>query len=253
MRRGALRLAGAAAIVSCLVPALAAPPRSGYDDLSPALQALQRDDTQNPAMLWLAEGERLWSAGPRPCASCHGTDARQALRGVALRYPAYDGATRAPITLGQRIEQCRVQRQGRPPQGPEGSERLPLELLAGHASRGLPLAPSGDPRLEAARSRGEALFRQPLGQLALSCAACHERLPGRKLAGSTIPEGHPTGYPIYRLEWQGIGSLQRRLRGCMTGVRAEPYAPDAPEWAELELFLVRRAEGLPVETPAVRP
>ncbi len=252
----------AAALIACvaalagsgyLAPASAAPPRSGYDDLSPALQALQRDDTQNPAMLWLAEGERLWSAGPRACASCHGADARQALRGVALRYPAWDEAARRPITLGQRIEQCRVQRQGRPPQGPEGNERLPLELLAGHASRGLPLAPPADPRLAAARQRGEALFRQPLGQLSLSCAACHERLAGRKLAGSTIPEGHPNGYPIYRLEWQAIGTVQRRLRGCMTGVRAEPFAIDAPEWAELEVFLRHRAAGLPVETPAVRP
>lgn len=39
-----------------------------------------------------------------------------------------------------------------------------------------------------------------------------------------IPQAHPTGYPIYRLEWQSMGSLQRRLRNCMTGVRAEPYA-----------------------------
>jgi hypothetical protein len=49
-----------------------------------------------------------------------------------------------------------------------------------------------------------------------------------------IPQAHPTGYPIYRLEWQGLGSLQRRLRGCMSGVRAEPYPYDAQELVELE-------------------
>jgi sulfur-oxidizing protein SoxA len=68
-----------------------------------------------------------------------------------------------------------------------------------------------------------------------------------------IPQGHPTGYPIYRLEWQGMGSLQRRLRGCLTGVRAEPFAADSDEFTALELFLMQRAAGLPVETPAVRP
>jgi len=68
-----------------------------------------------------------------------------------------------------------------------------------------------------------------------------------------IPQGHATGYPLYRLEWQGLGSLQRRLRGCMTGVRAEPFAANGVEMAELELHLAARAMGLPLETPAVRP
>jgi sulfur-oxidizing protein SoxA len=73
------------------------------------------------------------------------------------------------------------------------------------------------------------------------------------LAGATIPQGHPTGYPIYRLEWQGLGSLQRRLRNCMAGVRAEPYVEGSDEAVALELFLMQRAAGLPMETPAVRP
>jgi sulfur-oxidizing protein SoxA len=68
-----------------------------------------------------------------------------------------------------------------------------------------------------------------------------------------IPEGHPTGYPIYRLEWQTVGSLQRRLRNCMTGVRAEPYALGSKELTQLELFLMWRARGMPLETPGVRP
>ena len=68
-----------------------------------------------------------------------------------------------------------------------------------------------------------------------------------------IPQGHPTGYPIYRLEWQALGSLQRRLRNCMIGVRAEPYPFDSPEQVELELYLMWRARGLPLETPGVRP
>lgn len=110
-----------------------------------------------------------------------------------------------------------------------------------------------DARLAPGRARGEALFRQRMGQLDLSCAQCHDANAGRRLAGSVIPQGHPTGYPIYRLEWQSVGSLARRIRGCMTGVRAEPFGDDAPEAVDLELYLKQRAAGLPVETPAVRP
>ena len=68
-----------------------------------------------------------------------------------------------------------------------------------------------------------------------------------------IPQAHPTGYPVYRLEWQSLGSLQRRLRSCMIGVRAEPYAYGAPEAVALELYLMVRAGGMRIETPAVRP
>ena len=68
-----------------------------------------------------------------------------------------------------------------------------------------------------------------------------------------IPQAHPTGYPLYRLEWQGMGTLQRRLRNCMSGVRAEPFALGSSELVALELYLLGRAAGMPLETPAIRP
>jgi L-cysteine S-thiosulfotransferase len=39
----------------------------------------------------------------------------------------------------------------------------------------------------------------------------------------------------------------------MNGVRAEPWAYDAREWIAMELYLMQRAQGMPIETPAVRP
>jgi sulfur-oxidizing protein SoxA len=50
-----------------------------------------------------------------------------------------------------------------------------------------------------------------------------------------------------------LGTLQRRLRNCMAGVRAEPYPNGAEEYVDLELFLMDRAGGMAVETPAIRP
>ena len=46
---------------------------------------------------------------------------------------------------------------------------------------------------------------------------------------------------------------QRRLRNCMSGMRAETYAFGAPELVDLEYYLMWRARGLPMEAPAVRP
>ena len=78
--------------------------RSGFETMSPALQAMQRDDGSNPAMLWVKEGQALWSQWA--CARCHG-EAAQSMRGVAARYPAFDAALKRPLTLAQRIQQCR--------------------------------------------------------------------------------------------------------------------------------------------------
>lgn len=247
-----------ALIAALLLCACAAPVdtrRSGLLDMGPATQALQRDDTQNPAMLWVQEGQALWSrpAGTsgRSCADCHG-DANKSLRGVATRYPRFDAAQGRPVGLGDRIASCRV-RQGAPAPSAESQERLALEAYVAMQSRGLPIAPDDDARLAPFRERGRQRYEQRIGQLDLSCAQCHDALAGGRLGGSLIPQGHATGYPIYRLEWQALGSLQRRLRNCMSGVRAEPYAYDAVELIELELHLMQRARGMLLESPAVRP
>ena len=120
-------------------------------------------------------------------------------------------------------------------------------------SRGMPIAPPDDARLQAFVARGEAVFHQRMGQLDLSCAQCHDDNWGKHLGGAVIPQAHPTGYPLYRLEWQGIGSLRRRLRNCLVGIRAEPYEYGAPELVDLELYLMWRARGMLIEAPAVRP
>ncbi len=230
--------------------------RSGLDDMSPALQALQRHDSQNPAFLFVQDGAALWQAAAgktgKRCADCHG-DAARSMAGVAARYPAWDEASAAPLNLAGRVNACRVRHQQALPLPADHAEQLALLAFVGLQSRGLPMAPPADPRLAPLRAQGQALWQQRLGQLNLACSHCHDRHAGAKLAGATIPQGRATGYPSYRLEWQALGSLQRRLRACVVGVRAEPWAADAEPWLRLEAWLAQRDAGMAVETPAVRP
>lgn len=230
--------------------------RSGFEFMSPSTQAMQHDDMQNPGMLWVKDGEAIWNKvdgeSKKSCASCHG-DAKNSMRGVAARYPAFDAQQKRPLNLSQRINQCRQRNQQAEPLRAESQELLSIESYVAHQSRGMPMMPPDEEKLKPFLERGQQLFQQRIGQLNLSCAQCHDDRWGKHLGSSVIPQGHANGYPIYRLEWQGMGSLQRRLRNCMTGVRADPFAYGSQELVEIELYLASRAKGLPLETPGVRP
>lgn len=228
---------------------------SGFGQMQPEIQAMQREDLSNPGMLAVRAGEALWNGVPpggAACAACHG-EASSSMRGVAARYPAFDAASGRPIDLTGRINRCRTERQGQAPLASDATDMLALTAFVGMQSRGLPVASPADARLEAARALGRELYHRRMGQLDLSCSQCHDDHWGRRLGSSLIPQGHANGYPLYRLEWQSLGSFYRRLRNCMTGVRAEPFPAGSDEAIALELHLATRGGGLLVETPAVRP
>ena len=230
--------------------------RSGYDLMGRELKAMQDDRAANPGMLAVLDGETLWKqkdgAAAKSCADCH-RNAKAGMRGVAARYPAYDAASRRPVNLEQRINLCRTERQRAAPHAYESKELLALTAYVASFSRGLKIAPPADKRLVPFRSAGRDFFYLRQGQLNLSCAACHNDNWGKHLAGSLIPQGHPTGYPVYRLEWQTLGSLKRRLRNCLVGMRAEAWDWDDPQYVALELYLMGRSRGMVLDAPAVRP
>jgi sulfur-oxidizing protein SoxA len=254
-----MRVAGLLWVLA--IPALAgeiapAERRSGYESMRPETRALQDDDAANPAMLWVTEGETLWKtrpeAGSRSCQDCH-ADASVSMKGVAARYPSFDAATGRPFDLEQRINACRAMQQHAPGFAYESRQLLAITAYVARQSRNVPIAAGADPRLQPFLQAGRQEFLRRRGQLNLACSQCHDDNWGKHLGGSVIPQGHPTGYPVYRLEWEALGSLQRRLRGCISGVRSEPYDYGAPELVNLELYLMWRARGMVLESPAVRP
>ena len=229
---------------------------SGYDFMSRGTQAMQDDDSANPGMLWVLDGEALWNAADgatsKSCADCHG-DARLSMKGVAARYPAIDRAGSRPVDIATRVNICRAQQQKANPLPLEGKKLLAISSYIGLQSRGMPIGVAIDEGTRPFLQSGREMFFQRQGQLNLSCAQCHDDNWGQKLSGAPIPQGHPTGYPLYRLEWQSLGSLQRRLRNCLIGMRAESYPYGAQEYVVLELYLMWRARGMKMESPAVRP
>ncbi len=245
------------AALACLAAASVAEAqiKSGLEYQSAETRALQVDDFANPGMLWVERGKALWNAADAPpgrsCASCHG-DAEVSMKGVAAHYPAFDAKAGRVLDLEARINRCRVENAGSPAFAYESDALLAIAVYVAHQSRGRPFSVAADGEAVASMERGRALFSTRMGQMNLACRHCHVDNAGKMLRGDRISEAAPNGYPAYRLEWQKLGSLQRRLRACFVGVRAEPPAYGSQELIDLSLYLASRAKGLEMETPAVR-
>lgn len=237
-----------------------APPqlRSGIDFAGPDVRAMQADAATNPSQLWIEQGRQRWTApgtgrdgeSTPSCQGCHGETER--LAGIAAGFPKRHAPSGQLFNLEDQIRHCHSAHQGQRPPPFESDELLALTLLITQASAGMaisrPLTPELQPHFEAGRDA----YQRRRGQLNLACTHCHDRHWGQRFHTDTLSQGHPNGYPVYRLEWQKPGSLERRLRSCLFGVRAE-----IPPWGDLSmrqlsLYLAWRAQGLPVEAPAVR-
>lgn len=230
------------------------PPLLGSQFQSEETQRLERDEFANPGMLWVEQGAMLWSkpegAAGKACASCH-QDAAVSMKGVAARYPAVDGDGRL-LNLEGRINQCRTDRMQAPALAYESHKLLGLTAFLTYQSRGLPRHVAIDGAARPYFESGRGLYAQRQGQLNLACGQCHSENWGKRLRGDTISQGQTDGWPAYRLEWQAMGSLHRRLRACSLGVRADVLDYGAPEYLALELYLAWRGEGLPLQSPGIR-
>ena len=217
--------------------------RSGTTFVSAALRAQQKDDDLNPGMLWVDQGREVFA---RDCVSCH-----PKAEGLAARLPklALNGSV---VTLEAQINRCQTERVKQPAYAIESQPLLGLATYLAFASRAMSQAVAPDVTRSAAWLRAQNEFTRVQGKLDFNCRSCHDTMYGKRVRNQAISQGHGVGYPAYRVEWQTLGSLNRRLRACFFGMETGVPAASDPILADLELYLAWRAQGLPIEAPAVR-
>lgn len=229
--------------------------RSGYTFAEPETRAIQDDDFQNPAFLWMERAIPLWTKAEgeagKSCASCHGK-AEEGMKGVGARYPQYDAKAGKIVNIEQRINICRTDNMKAAAWKYESDELLGMTTYVRHQSRGMPVAVSVDGPAKPFFDKGKEFYNQRRGLNDLACKHCHEDNAGNLIRTELLSQGMANGFPTYRLKWQRLGSLHKRLAGCNEEIRAEPYALGSEEYTNLELYLAWRANGLAVETPSVR-
>jgi L-cysteine S-thiosulfotransferase len=226
--------------------------KSGSSFLSQPLLALQNDTDRNPAQLWVLRGHELWQA---QCARCHTTMATMS-KAVAS-YPKLSAAGKL-VNLEDQIQDHPVATSQLPPshtlpidafKPPSADEVLALSAALHQAATGERITTA---ILEPYYTRGQQRYHQRIGRINLACAHCHDQKVGSNMRGDVISQAQPTGFPIYRQSWQTLGTLERRLRACYSGVQAPLPAIGSPELRDLELFLKVRASGMTIEGPSLR-
>jgi L-cysteine S-thiosulfotransferase len=251
----------------CAAPAVASdaanpadPRRSGNHFLSPQLQALQADLARSPITLWVEQGHSRWQA---QCSGCHGEMA--SLKTAVASFPklAPDGTTllnledqiavcshrKQPINTASRPIAVSASASAATALTPESEPLLALSAALRRAAKGEPLqARAVQPYFE----RGEKLYTTRMGRINLACAHCHDDKVGASMRNEVISQAQPTGFPIFRQSWQTLGSIERRLRACYSGVQAPVPELGSAQLRDLELFLTVRAKGMPLDGPSVR-
>jgi len=202
----------------------------------------------------LAKGEKLFKtkfANGKTYASCFPKGGK----GIRQNYPYFDKASGQIKTLEGEINECRV-KNGEKPLGWQKGDIAAISAYMASTSNGkkLNIVVPDDERALALYNRGKLHFYAKRGQLNLSCANCHYDNAGNRVRADTLSPalGHPTHFPVWRLKWDGLGTLHRRYGGCNKQVRAKPFKPQSDEYKALEYFHTYMSNGISINAPSTR-
>ena len=227
---------------------------SGWHYREDETRDLQRDDFDNPGMVYVDRGLDLWNAsigtGGESCAACHeGPESMTGLRAVT---PRVDEKTGELMTVENYIDACVTERMGLEAWKWTGTEMKDMLALISMQSRGMAVNVAIDGPAAPFWEKGKEIYYTRFGQLEMSCASCHEDNQGRYIRADHLSQGQINGFPVYRLKDAGIVSAQQRFVGCVRDTRAETFKPDSAEFKALELYVASRGNGLSVEGVSVR-
>ena len=225
---------------------------SGWRFRTDQTQAMQLDDFDNPAMIFVDIARDLFETVDgtegKSCASCH--ESVEQFAGLTATMPkVIDGKL---TTMEDLINGHRAQVMGAEPWKWSGTEMQAMVALIGLQSRGMPMNVAIDGEAAPYWEQGKEMYYTRYGQLELSCANCHEQSWGLMIRADHLSQGQINGFPTYRLKQAQLISRHNRFRGCIRDTRGHTFAEGSDEFRALELYVASRGNGLSVETPAVR-
>ena len=174
--------------------------------------------------------------------------------GIRQNYPLFDTERREVITLELAINRCR-EANGEEPLKWETGALAEISAYMSYTSRGNPVSidiPNED--AIAAYEEGKKFYYAKKGYLNNSCATCHVQGAGMKARTEVLHPalGESISFPTFRLKWDHLGTLHKRIRGCHRDQGARSFKAQSPQYRNLEYFMTYMANGMLVNGPSVR-
>jgi len=218
------------------------------------------DPTANPALTFADEARAAWPRrGPagKACADCHPGGIEQALRGVATRYPKYLPAYGRIMSIEDFLTVHAPEKTGAAMLA-QSADNLNMTMLIKMQSNGIPVnVDVTSPETRAAYERGRALYYKRVGQRNHSCAHCHDADKGAgRFAGGRVlslaQDGLTRHFPLWFTNADVLWNIRHRFQFCMLPLGMNYLPADAPEYADLELYLAAFDNGKPMSAPGIR-
>ncbi len=171
-------------------------------------------------------------------------------------YPYYDAKTKKLVSLTSAINDC-LRANG---EKEWGTQKGPMaEFQAYYVNESKEAGKNFDIKInseaeKAAYERGKEYYYSQRGYLKLSCATCHVQGAGQRVRNEILSPltGQVTSFPVVRLKWGDIGTVERRLSGCVVDQGQVPPKDESQEMIELLYFLAYMSNEMPVDGPDVR-
>lgn len=227
---------------------------SGWHFRDEDTRAMEKDDFENPGMVFVDLGMDKWNApigkNGESCAGCH--NGPESMKGLRAVMPRVDEKTGKLMIMEDYINGCVTERMGLEAWGVTSNDMKNMLALISMQSRGEPVNVAIDGPAAEYYAKGKEIFYTRYGQLEMACANCHEDNYGNFIRADHLSQGQVNGFPVYRLKDAGILSAQQRFVGCVRDTRAETFKAGSDEFKALELYVASRGNGLSVEGVSVR-
>ena len=261
---------GCAALAVAFFACAAFAQGSAVDEIAKYRAALQDG---NPAELWEARGEALWSAprGPKNVSleRCDLGLGPGVVKGAYAQLPKYFADADRVQDLETRIVWCMVTLQGfsdaDAKKGPFGGpdRKSDIEAFVAYvtaASRGVKMNVSlAAPQEQEMYRLGEKMFYFRGGTHDFACATCHgednKRIRLQDLPNLSTVEGARKAYttwPAYRVSQGELRSFQWRLNDCFRQQRFPELVFTSDASIALTMFLARNANGAAFDAPSIK-
>ena len=175
---------------------------------------------------------------------------------IAGDYPMFDDKSNKVVTLTAAINDCLVangEKKWKEKKGKMPKLQAYFSNISKEAGKKVDIKISSK-AAAAAYEHGKKEYYAQRGYLKLSCATCHVQGAGQRVRAEYMSPllGQTTHFPVFRLKWNSLGTLERRMAGCNKDQGENPHKTNSVWMKDLLYFMAYMSNGMALDGPDIR-